>query len=42
MPSTPVDGMVYDNIHKSGIAYDDWINDFESLGEITSKVVKEF
>ena len=36
------DGIVYDNIHKNGMAYDDWINDFYSKGGITPKVVEEF
>lgn len=37
-----VDGMVYDNIHKKGIAYDDWIKDFESHGNISTKIVEDF
>ena len=37
-----VDGKVYDNIHKNGIAYDDWIKDFESHGSITVDIIEDF
>ena len=27
-----IDGKVYDNIHKNGINYNDWLKDFDVLG----------
>ena len=34
--------VLYMNIHKKGIAYDLWIKDFESHGEITTKIAEDF
>lgn len=37
-----VDGFVYDNIHKAGIKYDDWIKDFHTPGNELKKTFEDF
>ena len=34
-----IGGIVYDNIHTSGIPYAQWVADFFSLGEIILEII---
>jgi len=37
-----VAGMVFDNLHPSGISNEDWLNDFDAIGGIEIARVVDF